>query len=290
MIEGSYAGFDVEVGPDGIGILTLNRPERLNALSFASRRDLVEILVQAQLDDAVRVLIITATGRGFCAGMHLGGGSADEQPTLVPGRPAGAYVPINLSSQLRQYSQELTRAVRRLDKLTIAAVNGFAVQIGLSLALACDYVIAGRSSRFGSATLRMGYQPDEGGHWLLVEHLGTKPALDFVMRKKMVDGEEAVRLGLATEVVDDEALLDRASELAAELAVGPQVAMRLLKRAIYNVAHLTFDQAGDDIAVRTSVSDFHDDARLGAPAWLRKEIPSFNAWLDELGQPTGHGG
>jgi 2-(1,2-epoxy-1,2-dihydrophenyl)acetyl-CoA isomerase len=290
VIEGSYAGFDVQVRPRGVGILTLNRPERLNALSFASRRDLIEILTQAQLDDAVRVLIITATGRGFCAGMHLGGGSAEEQPTLVPGRPAGAYVPVNLSGQLRQYSQELTRAVRRLDKLTIAAVNGFAVQIGLSLALACDYVIAARGSRFGSATLRMGYQPDEGGHWLLVEHLGTKQALDFVMRKKMVDGEEAVRLGLATEVVDDETLMERATELAEELAAGPQVAMRLLKRAIYNAAHLTFDQAGDDIAVRTSVSDFHDDARLGAPAWLRKETPAFNAWLDEPGPTRGHGG
>jgi 2-(1,2-epoxy-1,2-dihydrophenyl)acetyl-CoA isomerase len=285
VIEGSYSGFDVEIRRHGVGVLTLNRPDRLNALSFASRRDLVEILTQAQLDDAVRVLIITATGRGFCAGMHLGGGSAEEHPTLVPGRPGGAHVPVNLSGQLRQYSQELTRAVRRLDKLTIAAVNGYAVQIGLSLALACDYVLAGRSSRFGSATLRMGYQPDEGGHWLLVEHLGTKSALDFVMRKKMVDGDEAVRLGLATEVVDDEALLDRAIELAEELAAGPQVAMRLLKRAIYNAAHLTFDQAGDDIAVRTSVSDFHEDARLGAPAWLRKEAPVFNAWLDERGGP-----
>jgi 2-(1,2-epoxy-1,2-dihydrophenyl)acetyl-CoA isomerase len=136
----------------------------------------------------------------------------------------------------------------------------------------------------------MGYQPDEGGHWLLVEHLGTKRALDFVMRKKMVDGEEAVRLGLATEVVDDDALLARASELAEELAGGPQVAMRLLKRAIYNAAHLTFDQAGDDIAVRTSVSDFHDDARVGAPAWLRKETPIFNAWLEDPGRPQGHGG
>jgi 2-(1,2-epoxy-1,2-dihydrophenyl)acetyl-CoA isomerase len=105
------------------------------------------------------------------------------------------------------------------------------------------------------------------------------------MRKKMVDGAEAVRMGLATEVVDDDALLGRATELAEELAAGPQVAMRLLKRAIYNAAHLTFDQAGDDIAVRTSVSDFHDDARLGAPAWLRKEAPVFNAWLDDPGGP-----
>jgi 2-(1,2-epoxy-1,2-dihydrophenyl)acetyl-CoA isomerase len=149
------------------------------------------------------------------------------------------------------------------------------------MALACDFVLAARSARLGSGTLRMGYQPDEGGHWLLVEHLGVKRALDFVMHSRIVDAEAAYQLGLVSEVVDDDALLGRAVDLASELAAGPQVAMRLLKRAVYNAAHLTFDQAGDDIAVRTAISDFHVDAREGAPAWLRHETPEFNRWLDE---------
>ncbi len=173
-------------------------------------------------------------------------------------------MPINLVSQLHQYSQDLSRSIRRLDKLTIAAVNGYAVQIGLSMALACDYVIAARSATFGSATLRMGYQPDEGGHWLLVEHLGVKGALDFMVRKKMVKGEEAARHrpgdgGRRRR----RARWRAATELAAELAAGPQVAMRLLKRATYKAARQTFDEAGDDIAVRTALSDFHPDAREG---------------------------
>jgi len=151
----------------------------------------------------------------------------------------------------------------------------------LSLALACDYVLAARSAKLGSATLRMGYQPDEGGHWLLVEHLGVKRALDFVMRQQIVDADEGAAMGLVTEVVDDEALIARALELADELARGPQVAMRLLKRAIYNAEHLTFDQAGEDIAARTAISDFHADAVEGAPAWLRKEHVTFNRWLDD---------
>jgi 2-(1,2-epoxy-1,2-dihydrophenyl)acetyl-CoA isomerase len=280
MIVGSYQGFDVEMRDGGVALATFTRPERLNAMSFGMRRDLVEILTMAQLDDSVRVVVITATGRGFCAGMHLASGEP-EPPTLAPGRPDGAHEPVNLYGQLRLYSAELTRAVRRLDKLTVAAVNGYAIQIGLSLALACDYVVAARSAKLGSATLRMGYQPDEGGHWLLVEHLGVKRALDFVMRQRIVDADEAAAMGLVTEVVADGELLDRALELARELAGGPQVAMRFLKRALYNAEHFTFDQAADDIAVRTAITDYHVDAREGAPAWLRKEQPVFNRWLDE---------
>ena len=173
--------------------------------------------------------------------------------------------------------------LRRLDKLTIAAVNGYAIQLGLTIALACDFAIAGRSAQLGSATLRMGWQPDEGGHWLLVEHLGVKRALDFVMRKRIVSAEEACQLGLVNEVVDDSELLGRALELATELAEGPQVAMRLLKKAVYNAARLTFDQAGDDIASKTAISDFHQDAIEGSAAFRAKEKATFNRWLTEPG-------
>lgn len=276
-----YAGFTRVVDRSGVALVTLTRPDRLNAMSFATRRDLVEVLSRSEIEDHVRVTVITGTGRAFCAGMYLPqGDQAPEDPTLVPPRPAQVQsVPVNLQGQLRTYAHELIRTVRRLDKLVIAAVNGYAVQIGLSLALACDYVVAAESAVLGSATLRMGYQPDEGGHWLLVEHLGVKKALDFVMRNRMVDATEAERLGLVTEVVPDDRLATRAVELAGELAAGPQVAMRLLKRAVYNAPHLTFDQAAEDIAVRTAVSDHHRDAIDGARSWFRKESPSFNEWL-----------
>jgi 2-(1,2-epoxy-1,2-dihydrophenyl)acetyl-CoA isomerase len=282
VIEGTYQGFDVEVGGDGVAVITFTRPERLNAMSFGARRDLVEVLTLAQFDDAVRNVVITGTGRGFCAGVYLAGrGAGPEAPTLVPDRPRAADVPVNRSAQLHHFSQGLIATVRRLDKITIAAVNGYAIQIGLSLALACDYAVVARSAVLGSATLRMGYQPDEGGHWLLVEHLGVKRALDFMMRKRMVSGDEAAQMGLATEAVDDDVLRERALELARELAAGPQMAMRYLKKAIYNAERLTFEQAGDDIAVRTAVTDFVPDALEGAPAWLRKQAPEFNRWLEE---------
>lgn len=131
----------------------------------------------------------------------------------------------------------------------------------------------------------MGWQPDEGGHWLLVEHLGVKRPLDHLVHKRIVDADEAARLGLVSEVIDDEELMPRALALARELAEGPQVAMRLLKRAVYNATHLTFDQAGDDIATKTAISDFHRDAIDGAVAFLERRPAVFNRWLSGDEEP-----
>jgi 2-(1,2-epoxy-1,2-dihydrophenyl)acetyl-CoA isomerase len=284
VIEGNYQGFDIAVGQDGVAVLTFQHPERLNAMSFGTRRDLCEVLAMAQLDNAVRVIVLTGTGRGFVAGVN-NRDSGPEPPTLVPdsGASDSTTAPINLYGRLVTYAQDPVRTIRRLDKITIAAVNGAAIQLGLSIVLACDFAIAARSARLGSATLRMGWMPDEGGHWLLVEHLGVKRALDFMIRKSIVDGEEAARLGLVNEVVDDHQVLGRAFELAQELASGPQVAMRLLKRAIYRSARLSFDEAGEDIAARTAISDFHQDAHDGSRAFFEKRDPVFNRWLEQEG-------
>jgi 2-(1,2-epoxy-1,2-dihydrophenyl)acetyl-CoA isomerase len=257
MIEGSYQGFDVALG-DGVGVLTFGHPERLNAISPGTKRDLCQVLTLAQFDDDLRVLVLTGTGRAFVAGTDNARANP-EPPTLVPEVPMNRRAQVNLYSRLHQLAQEPVRAMRRLDKCTIAAVNGFAIHLGLSLALAADVAVAGRAARFGSATLRMGWQPDEGGHWLLVERLGTKGALDFLLRKRVVDADEALRLGLVDEVVDDDVLAGRALEIATELADGPQAELRLLKRATYNAAAMTFDQAADDIATKTAIAELHQE-------------------------------
>jgi 2-(1,2-epoxy-1,2-dihydrophenyl)acetyl-CoA isomerase len=280
VFAGDYQGFSARLGDDGVGVITFGHPERLNAMGPGTRRDLCEVLVGAQLDDGVRVVVLTGTGRGFVAGVN-NRDDGSEPPTTVPAVGSdSARQPVNLYGRLVTWAQDPVRTIRRLDKLTVAAVNGAAIQLGLSIVLACDFAVAARSARLGSATLRMGWQPDEGGHWLLVEHLGVKRALEFLMRQRIVSGEEAATLGLVNEVVDDGRELDRALELAAELAAGPQVAMRLLKKAVYNAAHLTFDQAGDDIASKTAISDFHDDAHDGSRAFFEKRPPVFNSWLD----------
>ena len=272
-------GLRAELHPRGVLLVTLDAPERLNALDQAMKRDLIELIARVQMDDAVRVLVFAGEGRAFCAGDHLGG-YHEGAPASVAKIGGGHSTPIGTEAALRVYSQALNLAVRNLDKLTVAAINGPAIQTGLSLALSCDFRIGSTQARLGSATLRFALLPDEGGHALLVQHLGLAGALDFCLRKRIVDAAEALRLGLLSEVVAPEALLPAALALAAELAEGPQVAMRMLKRSLYIAAESSFAQALDDIAVRTAVTDHHPDARDGGRSFREKRAPTFNAWLE----------
>ncbi|MBI3743118.1 MAG: enoyl-CoA hydratase, partial [Chloroflexi bacterium] len=124
--------------------------------------------------------------------------------------------------------------------------------------------------------LRFAYQPDEGGHYLLVQLLGVAKAMDFLMRNRIVSANEALDLGLVHEVVEPAALLERSMALAQELADGPQVAMRLLKRAVYNAADMTIHQSLEDIASRAAISDHYPDAIEGRAAFREKRQPKFN--------------
>lgn len=269
-------GFDVELRDPGIALVTFNEPDRLNGMTQGMKRDLLETIQQAQMDDAVRVLVFTGTGRAFCAGDDLTGGYQSAEPVLTPPLPGGHATPIGTYDALRAISQSVNVAIRNLDKLTVAAINGYAIQTGLSLALACDFRVASSDARLGSATLRFGLLPDEGGQYLLVQLLGVARAMDFLMRKRIAGAAEARELGLVHEVVEPGELLDRALDLARELAEGPQVAMRLLKRSIYAAAELPMGAALEEIALRTAISDHHPDAREGARAFREKRPPVFN--------------
>jgi 2-(1,2-epoxy-1,2-dihydrophenyl)acetyl-CoA isomerase len=269
-------GYDVELRDPGIALVTFTEPDRLNGMTQGLKRDLIETLQQAQMDDRVRVVVFTGTGRAFSAGDDLAGGYQSAEPEVVPPLPGGHGTPIGTYDALRAISQSLNAAVRNLDKLTVAAINGYAIQTGLSLALACDFRIAASDARLGSATLRFGLLPDEGGQYLLVQLLGVARAMDFLMRKRIVGAAEALELGLVHEVVEPRDLAGRALDLARELAEGPQVAMRLLKRSIYAAAELPMAQALEDIALRTAISDHHPDAREGARAFREKRAPVFN--------------
>lgn len=303
------------------------------------KRDLIEVLLQCQMSNAVRVIIITgstdASGRGaFCAGddtMGKPGYTAEYEGTVAPAINPGHDSGIGTYNGLRHISQEGKRRVhltpdplpavaqprspirlqsrsrpalkdccrggwlagwllvpavnlmvRKVDKIVIAAMQGFAIQTGFSLALACDFRIADTSARMGSATLRFALLPDEGGQFLLVQHLGIQRAMDFLMRKKIATADEAYELGLLhCAPVPPEALLDEAMSLARELAAGPQVAMRLLKKTLYNSLELSFEKACDDIATATAVTDHHPDASGAVQAFREGRPAVFNEWLDK---------
>ncbi len=283
MREGTFRGFEVTMRDPGIALITLNQPERLNGMTQPLKRDLIETIAQAQMDDHVRVLLITGSGRAFSAGDDITGRprTGDGAEALVPDIPGGHHNPIGTYEGLRWLSQPLIAAMRSLDKLTIAAINGVAIQTGFSLALSCDFRIAAEGARMGSATLRFGLLPDEGGQFLVTQLVGVARAMDFFMRNRIVTADEALALGLVHEVVPPAELMDRAMALAVELANGPQVSMRLLKRSIHNAAEQTFAHALDDIAAKTAISDHHADALEGMTAFREKRPAKFNAWLEQ---------
>lgn len=287
MFTGELEGIVVRREEPGIVWITLNRPEKLNALTMPMKRDLTEIVTQAQMEESVRVLVITGSGEAFCAGDdistdHGGGGTG---PHLVPELPHGfqqAKDPaLGTYNGLRTYSQALNRTLRDIDRITIAAINGVAIQSGLSLALCCDFRIAASTARVGSGTLRFGLLPDEGGHWLVLKRLGSARTLDFLLRNRIIDAQTACDQGLIHEVVPPESLEGTVRALAEELANGPQVAMRMLKRAVFRATDLTFEEALEDIAARTAITDLHADAREGVQAFREKRPAKFNQWLNE---------
>ena len=278
MINGQHRGFEIATDADGIAVITMNDPEHLNGTTQPMKRDLTEVITQCQMDDDVRVVVITGTGRAFCAGDDMSGSRRDwsQAEKLTPMLPPGHRDAIGTYEGLRTMSQAVNLAIRALDKPTIAAVNGIAIQTGLTLALACDFRIASSDARLGSATLRFGLLPDEGGHALVVQLIGLAKALDFFLRKRILSADEALELGLVNKVVAPDQLMDATMTLARELTAGPQVAMRLLKRSLYNAAEMTLAHAFDDIAARTAISDHHPDAAEGVAAFRDKRPPKFS--------------
>ena len=282
MRTGEFTGFSVTLRNPGIAWIQFNTPERLNGLTHRIKRDLVETINQAQMDNAVRVMVFTGSGRAFCAGDDISG---QKKPIsgepLMPPIPAGHDNEIGTYEGLRHLSQTLNLALRNCDKIAIAAVNGIAIQTGMTLALACDFRVAAASAKLGSATLRFGLLPDEGGQYLCVQLMGVAKSMDFFINKRILSADQALELGLLREVVDDHELESRAMEMATDIANGPQVAQRLLKRSIYNAADMIFEQSLDEIAAKTAISDHHPDAKEGGLAFREKREPKFNAWLDE---------
>ncbi len=287
METGSFRGYETVIEDPGILVVTFNQPDHLNGMTPPMKRDLIETLAQAQMDDNVRIVVFAGTGRAFSAGDDITAnqdpnrGAAGVVPDIPMGWGASGNRALGIYNGLRLLSQSLNLAVRHLDKLTIAAINGYAIQAGMSLALSCDFRVAATDAKIGSGTLRFGYLPDEGGHFLLVQHMGIGRTMDFLMRNRIVSAKEAQELGLVHEVVAPENLMECTMDLARELANGPQVAMRLLKHSVYNAAEMTFPQALNDIASKTAISDQEPDAVEGVMAWREKRTPTFNAWMNK---------
>lgn len=211
---------------DGIATVTLNRPEKLNALTPELCRELIAALRTVSMDAAVRVIILTGTGRAFCAGADLTILGSDGD-TLVAG------------------GKEIALLVRGAPQPVIAAVNGPAAGGGANLALACDYRIAADTATIGQVFAKLGLGPDWGGSYFLPRLVGTARALELLWSARMVQATEAHALGLFDRLVTPDRLTTEAQTLAAAWATFPALALRRAKEAIYRSTEASFAQMLD---------------------------------------------
>jgi len=248
----------------GVETITLNRPEKLNALNPEMQAQLRAALERATDDAHVRALLITGAGRGFCTGQDL-----SERDVS-----AGA-APIDLSVSLGSHYNPLVRRMRALPKPIVCAVNGVAAGAGANLALACDIVIAARSASFVQAFARLGLVPDSGGTFFLPRLIGTARALGLALLAEPLSAERAEQWGLIWKAVDDEYLADEALALARTLAIGPTKAYGLLKKALYASATNSLDAQLDLERDLQREAGFSEDYREGVSSFKEKRTPRF---------------
>jgi enoyl-CoA hydratase/carnithine racemase len=250
-----------------VATVTMNRPEKLNAYSETMVHEILAAFYDARDDDAIRAVILTATGRGFCSGGDI---SRDFQ---YPARYRGHRLESML--EMRENMHALIRFLHRFDKPVIAAINGAAVAGGLTLALACDFRIAAESARLGDTSLKFALIPDEGGAYFFPRAMGMDRALKMSLLSEIYPAQQALELGLVTEVVADADLMDAARKLATRLAEGPPIAIRLTKRMMYKQRTMELDNALEDAAMATLVSNYTEDVKEGTAAFHEKRKPRF---------------
>ncbi len=266
MVETGTDFVQIEV-VDRVGVITLNRPDRRNALHDDMYAPIVAAVEQFAVDPDVGCVVITGAGSAFCAGGDVRDGSGRK-----PGepKPTLAERAANLTANSR-----ITVVLHEAPIVTIAAVNGPAVGAGLAIALACDLRIAAESAKFVTGWARLGFSGDMGGPWLLTHRLGPAKALELLALNGSVSAAEALELGLVERVVEGDQFEASWREWASRFAAGPQTAIGLIKANVLNACRLTLAEAVAVEARNQVVSSQTDDHREGVQAWIEKRQPQF---------------
>ena len=256
----------LETVKDGVAMLTLNRPERLNAMSGPMLDGLLEALPRLALAADVGVVVLTGAGRGFCAG--------GDVKAMAEGREFDGDTLEEKAQGLRA-KMEVSRWLHEMPKPTIAMVRGAAAGAGLSLALACDLRVAADSARFATAFARVGYSGDFGGSWFLTQLVGTAKARELYYTADILDAQQALALGLVNRVVSDARLEEETQALALKLARGPRVALRYMKRNMNAAEAGSLKDSLDLEAWHHTRTGFTEDHKEAAKAFVDKREPVF---------------
>jgi len=249
---------------DSIARITLNRPDRLNSFTDAMHAELRDALGRVKTDAAVRVLLLTGAGRGFCAGQDLG------DRAVAPGA-----APVDLGASIERNYKPLVLALRSLPLPVVCAVNGVAAGAGANLALGCDIVIAARSAVFIEPFCKLGLIPDTGGTYFLPRLVGTARAMGLALTGEKLSAEQAEAWGLIWRSVDDAELSRATDALLAQFAAAPTRGLARTKEAIYKSSANTLDAQLDLERDFMRELGYSDDYREGVAAFLAKRAPNF---------------
>jgi 2-(1,2-epoxy-1,2-dihydrophenyl)acetyl-CoA isomerase len=250
---------------DRIATLTLNRPDRLNALGGTLREDLYAAVMQSASDPDVGVVVITGAGRGFCSGGDVKSMNEREQ--------AGQASTID--ERLAPVRDRCILAMRDCPKPIIAAINGAAAGAGMNLALACDMRIASTAAKFSQAFVKRGLAPDWAGSYFLPRVVGIAKACELIFTGESIDAAEALRLGIVNAVVAPEELMNAAYSLARKIASGAPVAVAISKRAIYHNQEVDLRSALEFETFAQGVCKDTEDHKEGVKAFVEKRAPVF---------------
>jgi 2-(1,2-epoxy-1,2-dihydrophenyl)acetyl-CoA isomerase len=248
---------------DGIATITLNRPERRNAFTLEMIDLWVAALRDARTNDAVRVLVVTGAGRAFCSGGDVGGMAEAGEVTALEHK------------QWLELIHRIPLALDDLDKPVIAALNGPAVGAGLDMALMCDLRFAAEGTKFSEGYVKVGLIPGDGGTYFLPRLVGVARALELLWTGDFIDAREAERIGLVNRVVPAEQLMPTVYEFAERLAAGPTVAIRTIKRAVYQGLRMDLRTHLDLISSHMGFIRQTEDHREGSRAFVEKRRPEF---------------
>jgi len=263
---------------NGVTVLTLNRPDSLNAMGGDLMPLLSQHLAEAAADRKVRCVVLTGAGRAFCAGGDVKGMAAGRN-ILNNSSDNGDRSP----ASMLYYGVEGLRAAQRatslmlnsMPKPTIAAINGHAVGAGLSLALACDIRVASENAKLGTAFRNVGFSGDFGGSWLLQRLVGMGKAKELYLGGEIIMADEAQRIGMVNRVVPHEKLMEETLALADHLAAGPALAYARMKENINRGATMDFASALEMEAMNMQLSGMTRDHQEAAKAFVEKRPPVF---------------
>jgi 2-(1,2-epoxy-1,2-dihydrophenyl)acetyl-CoA isomerase len=259
---------------DGVLYLTLNRPDKLNALSEAIISGLLENLRKAAIDDTVGAVVVTGAGRGFCAGGDIGRMRDRNENTQAS---SGATNPVSLEQRVAglRRSEEVSLLLQEIPKVTIAAVNGPAAGAGFSICLACDIRIASDEARMGTAFARVGYSGDFGGTYFLTKIVGTAKARELYFTADMLTADEALKAGIVNRVVPAALFADEVHTFAQRIASGPRIAYSYMKANLNAAASSDARSLLEREAFGQSLTALTEDHKEAVKAFLEKREPKF---------------